>query len=192
MSFPRAGRVCAAQIIAELGSVREGALPNPDALAMEAGCAPVTKQSGKSRAVVFRWACNRRLRAAVTCFADNSRHASSWAAQVYARTARQRGAATTPTPSASSPGSGCSGALGKTTEHTTPTSTAPPRRPPRVDTGCLTRQPPRRARPSPGHGPPRPPCRSRPRGGSGPAACPPTPPRPGRARPSAPRGRSGP
>ena len=89
MSFPRAGRVCAAQITAELGSVRER-FPIPEALAMEAGCAPVTKQSGKSRAVVFRWACNRRLRAAVTCFADNSRHASRWAAQVYAR-ARQRG-----------------------------------------------------------------------------------------------------
>jgi transposase len=89
MSFPRAGRVCAAQILAELGSVRER-FPSPDALAMEAGCAPVTRQSGKSRSVVFRWACNRRLRAAVTCFADNSRHASAWAAQAYAR-ARQRG-----------------------------------------------------------------------------------------------------
>ena len=89
MSFPRAGRVCAAQITAELGSVRER-FPNPDALAMEAGCAPVTKQSGKSRSVVFRWACNRRLRAAVTCFADNSRHASAWAARVYAK-ARDRG-----------------------------------------------------------------------------------------------------
>ena len=89
MSFPRAGRVCAAQIVAELGSVRER-FPSPDALAMEAGCAPVTRQSGKSRSVVFRWACNRRLRAAVTCFADNSRHASAWAARTYAR-ARQRG-----------------------------------------------------------------------------------------------------
>jgi transposase len=89
VSFPRAGQVCAAQITAELGGVRER-FPHPDALAMEAGCAPVTKQSGKSRSVVFRWACNRRLRAAVTCFADNSRHASPWAAQLYAR-ARQRG-----------------------------------------------------------------------------------------------------
>ena len=89
MSFPRAGRVCAAQITAELGGVRER-FPGPDALAMEAGVAPVTRQSGKSRSVVFRWACNRRLRAAVTCFADNSRHASAWAAQLYAR-ARQRG-----------------------------------------------------------------------------------------------------
>lgn len=89
MSFPRAGQVCAAGIAAELGGVRER-FPDPEALAMEAGVAPVTKQSGKSRSVVFRWACNRRLRAAVTCFADNSRHASAWAAAVYAR-ARQRG-----------------------------------------------------------------------------------------------------
>jgi transposase len=89
MSFPRAGQVCAAQITAELGSVRER-FPSPDALAMEAGVAPVTKQSGKSRSVVFRRACNRRLRAAVTCFADNSRHASDWAAGVYRR-ARARG-----------------------------------------------------------------------------------------------------
>ena len=64
--------------------------PSADALAMEAGVAPVTKQSGKSRAVVFRRACNRRLRAAITCFADNSRHASPWATTVYAR-ARGRG-----------------------------------------------------------------------------------------------------
>lgn len=89
MSFPRAGQVCAAQIAAELGDVRER-FPTADALAMEAGVAPVTKQSGKSRAVVFRWACNKRLRAAVTCFADNSRHASAWAAQLYGR-ARARG-----------------------------------------------------------------------------------------------------
>ncbi len=64
--------------------------PCADALAMEAGCAPVTRQSGRSRAVVFRWACNRRLRAAVTCLADYSRHASAWAASLYRR-ARDRG-----------------------------------------------------------------------------------------------------
>jgi transposase len=89
MSFPRAGHICAAQITAELGCIRER-FPSADALAMEAGCAPVTKQSGKSRAVVFRWACNRRLRAAVVCFADNSRHASAWAETIY-RGARARG-----------------------------------------------------------------------------------------------------
>jgi transposase len=89
MSFPRAGRVNAAQILAEIGDVR-GRFQTEAQLAAEAGVCPVTHASGKSRGVVFRWACNHRLRAAVTCFADNSRHSSHWAAAVYRR-ARQRG-----------------------------------------------------------------------------------------------------
>jgi transposase len=89
MSFPRAGKVCAAQITAELGD-DPARFVSEDHLAAEAGIAPVTKASGKHRAVVFRWACNRRLRGALTCFADNSRHESPWAAAVYQR-ARARG-----------------------------------------------------------------------------------------------------
>ena len=89
MSFPRAGQICAAAILAELGEDRGGYL-TADQLAADAGLCPVTYQSGKSRGVGFRWACNRRLRAALTCFADNSRHASPWAAAVYAG-ARARG-----------------------------------------------------------------------------------------------------
>lgn len=89
MSFPRAGRICAAQILAELGDVRER-FQTEDQLAAEAGLAPVTYASGKSRGVGWRWACNKRLRAAITCFADNSRHQSPWAADVYKR-ARARG-----------------------------------------------------------------------------------------------------
>jgi transposase len=88
-SFPRAGQVCAAQITAELGDVR-ARFPTEAQLAAEAGVAPVTKASGKSRGVVCRFACNKRLRAAVTTFADNSRHASPWAAQIY-QSARARG-----------------------------------------------------------------------------------------------------
>lgn len=89
MSFPRAGSVCAAQITAELGSVRER-FASEDHLAAEAGVAPVTHASGKSRGVLCRRACNKRLRAAIACLADNSRHASAWAAAVYRR-ARERG-----------------------------------------------------------------------------------------------------
>jgi transposase len=89
MSFPRAGRVNAAQILAELGDDPRR-FPSPEQLAAEAGVAPVTYASGKSRGVCFRWACNKRLRAALTTFADNSRHASPWAAQLYAK-ARARG-----------------------------------------------------------------------------------------------------
>jgi transposase len=89
MSFPRAGQLCAGQILAELGEDRARYL-TPDQLAADAGLAPVTRQSGKSRGVSFRWACNRRLRTALTCFADNSRHASTWAARIYT-SARGRG-----------------------------------------------------------------------------------------------------
>jgi transposase len=89
MSFPRAGRVCAAQILAELGDVRER-FSTLDQLAAEAGAVPVTYQSGKTRSVTFRWACNHHLRQAITCLADNSRHASTWAHSIYAA-ARARG-----------------------------------------------------------------------------------------------------
>jgi transposase len=89
MSLPRSGQVCAAQILAELGDVRDR-FPTDAQLAAEAGVAPLTYESGKSRSVTFRWACNHRLRRAITCFADNSRHASQWAATVYA-SARARG-----------------------------------------------------------------------------------------------------
>lgn len=89
MSFPRAGRLCAAQILAELGDVREH-FQTDQQLAAEAGVCPVTYASGKSRGVVCRWACNHRLRQAITCFADNSRHSSPWAADIYQR-ARERG-----------------------------------------------------------------------------------------------------
>jgi transposase len=89
MSFPRAGTICAAQILAELGDVR-ARFPSEHQFAAEAGVAPVTYQSGKSRGVGWRWACNKRLRAALTCMADNSRHQSPWAAAVYRR-ARARG-----------------------------------------------------------------------------------------------------
>jgi transposase len=88
-SFPRAGRINAAQILSELGDDR-AKFATEDALAAEAGVAPVTYASGKMRGVAFRHACNKRLRQALVLFADNSRHASAWAADVYKR-ARARG-----------------------------------------------------------------------------------------------------
>jgi transposase len=84
MSFPRAGCTNAAQILAELGQERLR-FPSAERLAAEAGVVPITVESGKHRAVTFRWACNKRLRRAITMFADNSRRASPWAAQLYQR-----------------------------------------------------------------------------------------------------------
>jgi len=89
MSFPRAGKVNAAQILAELGDDTQR-YQTEDQLAAEAGVAPVTHASGKSRGVTFRFACNKRLRRAITSWANNSRHRCPWAHHVYAQ-ARQRG-----------------------------------------------------------------------------------------------------
>lgn len=88
-SFPRTGTVNAAQILAELGDQRQR-FATDDQLAAEAGVAPITYTSGKHRGVVCRYACNKRLRRALTTWADNSRHAHPWAAARY-RSARKRG-----------------------------------------------------------------------------------------------------
>jgi len=83
-SLPRSGQINAAQMLAEWGDVR-AAYDSPDSIAALAGVTPVTKASGKQHAVHFRWACNKRFRVALTTYADNSRHASPWAADIYAR-----------------------------------------------------------------------------------------------------------
>jgi transposase len=88
-SFPRSGKINAAQILAELGD-DPNRFQTENQLAAEAGVAPITHASGKSRGVTFRFACNKRLRRAITTWADNSRHASPWASSIYAR-ARARG-----------------------------------------------------------------------------------------------------
>lgn len=85
----RSGRVCAAQLLAEIGDAR-GRFVSGDHLAAEGGMAPVTRESGKHRAVTFRWACNMRLRAALSTLADTTRHTVPWARAVYQR-ARDRG-----------------------------------------------------------------------------------------------------
>jgi transposase len=82
-SLPRSGRISAAQVLAEWGDCRQ-AYDGPEAVAALAGATPVTRQSGKHTSVSFRWACNKRFRQAITLFADNSRHASPWAAKIYA------------------------------------------------------------------------------------------------------------
>jgi transposase len=87
--MPRIGEINLAQIVAEVGPILDRAVDVDHACA-EAGAAPVTKASGKGRSVHFRWAANTRARDALQIFADNSRHASPWAAGLYA-SARARG-----------------------------------------------------------------------------------------------------
>jgi transposase len=73
----------AARLLAEIGGCR-ARFPDPQALICLAGAAPSTRQSGKHKAVTFRWAVSKQLRDAVCDFAGGSRHASPWAAKIYA------------------------------------------------------------------------------------------------------------
>jgi transposase len=61
-SFPGAGPVTVATLIAEIGEDR-ARFPSPGGFLAEAGLAPVTRQSGGSRRVSFRYAANHHLRA---------------------------------------------------------------------------------------------------------------------------------
>jgi transposase len=88
-SLPRSGTVRAARLLAEIGDCR-ARFPTPEALMGLAGVAPSTRESGKVRIVGFRWSCDKNLRDAVCDFANDSRHANPWAADLYNR-ARARG-----------------------------------------------------------------------------------------------------
>jgi transposase len=83
-SLPRSGTVRAARLLAEIGDCR-ARFPTPEALMGLAGVAPSTRESGKVRIVEFRWSCDKNLRDAVCDFANDSRHANPWAADLYNR-----------------------------------------------------------------------------------------------------------
>jgi transposase len=69
-SLPGLGRVVAATMLAEAS--RPLAARDYQTLRAQAGTAPVTRQSGKSRVVSMRRSCNHRLRAALFHWARNS------------------------------------------------------------------------------------------------------------------------
>jgi transposase len=81
--------VTAAGLLAEIGDNR-ARYPSADALAADAGMAPVAVESGKRRAATFRRGCDHRLRAHFATLADSTRHWHPWANHIYTR-ARGRG-----------------------------------------------------------------------------------------------------
>jgi transposase len=83
-SLPRSGCVRAARLLAEIGDAR-GRFPTASSLACLAGVAPSTRQSGKVKAVTFRWGADKELRDALCDFAGDSRHSNPWAADLYAK-----------------------------------------------------------------------------------------------------------
>lgn len=89
LSFFRTASLTAARLLAEIGDDR-GRYPTNEALAAHAGASAVARESGRHKSASFRWACNHRLRQAITTLADTSRHRHPWAHATYTA-ARARG-----------------------------------------------------------------------------------------------------
>jgi transposase len=85
----RTSVVCAATLLSEIGDCR-ARYPHRDAIAAQAGHAPVAVESGKRKNAKFRWACNKRLRRALDTVAMSTARWNPWAADRYAQ-ARARG-----------------------------------------------------------------------------------------------------
>ena len=87
--LPGVGTINLAQLLAEVGPILDR-VSTAEQAAAESGAAPVTRASGKTSGVYFRWAANPRARTALTAFAHNARLQSPWAGRLYAD-ARARG-----------------------------------------------------------------------------------------------------
>ena len=120
----------AATLISEMGEDR-APVPRAEALLAEAGLAPVTRASGRTRQVRFRYAANRRMRHVIDWWMFIAVREDHWSRQSTttpgpaARASTGRCAASAPA------GPGSCGAAGPTTPATTPRSTTATRsRPP--------------------------------------------------------------
>jgi transposase len=89
-SFPGVGPILTAVLLAEIGEDRRR-YPSPQTLLAESGLAPVTRSSGRSRSVRFRYAANTRLREATMWWAFNSLKTSPWAAAAFRQARDERG-----------------------------------------------------------------------------------------------------
>lgn len=87
-SLPGVGDVLTGTLLAEIGEDR-ARFPTPAVLLAEAGLAPVTRASGRSRKVRFRYAANTILREAAMWWAYNSMKEAPWAKAAF-RDARDR------------------------------------------------------------------------------------------------------
>lgn len=89
-SFPGVGPMLTAVLLAEIGEDRSR-YPSAQTLLAESGLAPVTRSSGRSRSVRFRYAANTRLREAAMWWAFNSLKTSPWAAAAFRQARDERG-----------------------------------------------------------------------------------------------------
>jgi Transposase IS116/IS110/IS902 family len=83
-SFPGIGTVIAGTMIAEMGDDR-ARFPAPGALLAESGLAPVTRASGRTRQVRFRYAANKHLRHAIDWWMTVAARDDPWSHQIHAQ-----------------------------------------------------------------------------------------------------------
>ncbi len=89
-SFPGVGPVLTGVLLAEIGEDRTR-FPTANVLLSEAGLAPVTRSSGRSSSVQFRYTANRHLREASMWWAFNSLKISPWASTAFQQARTERG-----------------------------------------------------------------------------------------------------
>ena len=82
LSFPGIGPIVAATLIAEMGDDRSR-FPEAAVLLAETGLAPVTKASGRTRQVRFRYAANRRMRHVIDWWTFVASREDPWSKAVY-------------------------------------------------------------------------------------------------------------
>lgn len=81
-SFPGIGPVIAGVLISEMGEARQR-FPSARALLAETGLAPVTRASGRTRQVRFRYAANRRMRHAIDWWMFVATREDDWSGEIY-------------------------------------------------------------------------------------------------------------
>ena len=81
-SLPRSGQINAARMLAEWGDCRQ-AYAGPDSVAALAGSLPSPGNPASTAPSASAGPATNGSAAPITTFADNSRHASPWAAQIY-------------------------------------------------------------------------------------------------------------
>jgi transposase len=82
LSFTGIGPVVAAALIAEMGEDRTR-FPTAEVLLAETGLAPVTKASGRTRQVRFRYAANRRMRHVIDWWMFIAAREDPWSKTIY-------------------------------------------------------------------------------------------------------------
>lgn len=82
LTIPGAQGLTAARLLAWIGDDRER-FPTVNVLQATAGTVPVTRRSGKSKAVEFRTACSHKIRKAVDDLSRQSVKKSNWARAYY-------------------------------------------------------------------------------------------------------------